>query len=161
MVSLASIPRQHVRKFSAIIWSMRHIDYSSGLIPYSDVPSKLEPYTCYDSEGRLIKVKVKFPPAHQSWEPINAEPVYHYNLGYIIANPDLVEPSTSQTPQAKQHRQDGEVLIYSKFGYIISLDAPFSYQFPTDKTEVVVKYTHDENDDNITLTSQIRRTWRS
>jgi len=134
-----------------------HIDYTSGFIPWEDVQGQtVASYTCFDNEGRLVEVMPKNPASHDSWHPIQADPAYHYNLGMILGNPDDVQPSTSQNPQALQHQQEGEVLTYIKQGYIMSLNMPSSYQFPTDSTEVTVKYTDSRNH---TLTSQIFRTW--
>ena len=134
-----------------------HIDYPNGIIPWDDLQGQdLSPYTCYDNIGQLVTITPKYPDTHSSWEGMQADPAYHYNLGYILLHPDEVGISISQNPRAIQHRQDGQVLTYGKIGYIMSLNAPASPQFPTDKTVVTVKYT---DDGNYSLTSQIFRTW--
>src|SRR5690349_7502866 len=121
-------------------------DYSDGLIPWENVQGQpLLPYSCYDQDGKLVKIPPKVPETHESWEAIQAEPAFHYNLGYIILHPDDVELSLSQNPRAIQHRQEGTVLTYGKLGYIMSLNTPASWQFPTDKTVVTIKYTDDGN----------------
>jgi hypothetical protein len=144
---------------SVTIWGMdTHIDYPNGIIPWENVQGQqLHPYSCYDVNGQLVTITPKYPSTHSSWEGIQADPAYHYNLGLIILHPDEVELSLSQNPQAVQHRQEGQVLTYSKISYIMSLNAPASPQFPTDKTSITIKYT---NDGNYSLTSQIFRTWR-
>jgi hypothetical protein len=134
-----------------------HIDYSSGYIPWEDVQGRpLMAYTCFDRDGRLVEVMPKNPDRHDSWHPVQADPAYHYNLGMILANPDGVTVSNSQNPQSLMHQQEGEVLTYHMHGYIMSLNMPSSPQFPTDTTEITVKYTDARNH---TLTSQIFRTW--
>lgn len=144
---------------SVIIWGMTlHLDYRDGIIPWEELQGQaLQPYTCYDNNGLLVTITPKYPDTHSSWEGIQADPAYHYNLGYIVLYPDDVELSLSRNPKAVQHRQEGQVLTYSKIGFIMSMNAPASPQFPTDKTTVTVKYT---DSGNYSLTSQIFRTWR-
>lgn len=140
--------------FSAIIWSMLHLDYSSGFIPWDDLQGQsLEAYTCHDQNGKLIKITPKVFERHDSWQQIQADPAYHYNLGMIVNRPDTVVASTSQHPKAIQHRQEGTVLIYGKENYIMSLNSPSSSVYQNTTTTVIVKYTDDGNH---TLTSNIK-----
>jgi len=135
-----------------------HIDYSDGLIPWETVQGEpLLPYTCHDGDGNLVQITPKYPGAHTSWEAIQSDPAYHYNLGYIVLHPEEVEVSLSQNPQAIQHRLEGEVVNLARFGFISSINAPASPQFPTDKTVVTIKYTATGN---YSLTSQVLRAWR-
>lgn len=134
---------------------MLHLDYASGYIPWENVQGQsLITYTCYDSEGRLVKVTPKKFNAHDSWRPVQGDPAYHYNLGNILQNPDNIAESTSQNPQAIAHRQEGEVLLYEKKDYIIDINSPSMSEYMNTTTTVVVKYT---DDGNYTLTSTVFR----
>lgn len=136
------------------MWAMLHLDYSSGYIPWDALQGQsLEAYTCLDKDGKLVKVTPKVMQNHSSWQQIQSDPAFHYNLGMIVGQPDAVVPSTSQHPQAVQHRQDGKVLIYSKEDYIMNLNAPSSPNYSNSVTTVVVKYT---DDGNYSLTSNIK-----
>ncbi len=140
--------------FNVIIWIMEHFDYLAGQITWENTPTEKAPYTCLDKDGNLIEVTIKRPETHDSWVNIQSEPAYHYNLGFIIANPHQVRESTSQQPSAIVHREQGKVVTYVRYGFVSSLNMPSSWQFPTDMTTVTVKYTGTKN---YTLTSQIFR----
>jgi hypothetical protein len=133
---------------NVIIWCMVHLDYSSGLIPWDDLQDQdLLPYTVYDPKGRLVEVTVKYQESHslEGWDPIMASPGYHYNLGFIVANPHNVEPNRSQSPKSLEHRKLGDVLTYARNDYIIDINAPSATSYQSTMTQVIVQYTDDEN----------------
>lgn len=132
---------------------MDHFDYSEGLVLWQDAPIEKRAYTVYDPEGRLVKVTEKKLENHDSWEPVQGDPAFHYNVGSIITNPDKIIPDNSKNPKAIAHRETGLILTYVKYNFIMSLNMPSSPQFPSDMTTVTVKYDH--SGDNFTLTHQV------
>jgi hypothetical protein len=111
----------------------------------------LAPYICLDMYGKRVRVEPKNRDHHDSWDPIQEKPAYHFNLNTILAKPDEVVPNRSNGLHSIAHRKDGIVLTYVKHNYIKSLDLPESNQYPSDQTHVIVK--HCDNGDSYVLTS--------
>lgn len=116
-------------------------------------------YACIDQFGKLVQVGPKNKSKHDSWDPIQDDPTFHYNIGTILAEPDEVYVDQSKNPQAMNHWKDGVVLNYVKRNYAQSLDTPLTrraareYQF--EETIVSVKYCN--SGENFTLTSVVHR----
>lgn len=117
---------------------------SPDLTPWESlIGQERRPYQCADFLGETVRVSPKFKENHSSWEDIQADPAYHYNLNVILSNPDAIMIDVSSGEKTKKHRETGTILTYVKYNYIQDINTPASYQYPNDRTEVVVKYNRD------------------
>lgn len=109
-------------------------------------------YEATDLDGKQITINKKIPINHQSESIFDQYAPVFYNIGWILQNYDACELDHSQTPEAKAHRKEGTVKIYTKNNFIktIGLDNLASH----DKTQVVVLYRNDKPV-NYTLTYSI------
>lgn len=111
----------------------------------------LEQYEVSDIDGKIVTINPKTIGNHQSdnhfeqWAPV------HFNIGWILQNPDNVKISTSNNPQAVENRKKGEIKIYTKQNFLSGLDLPSVSASFRDETQVVVLY-EEETDKNYTLT---------
>ncbi|MCL5019777.1 MAG: hypothetical protein M1426_04830 [Patescibacteria group bacterium] len=117
-----------------------------------DLP--LESYEVTDIDGKIVTVNTKTIGKHQSnshfeqWAPV------HFNIGWILQNPDKVTISTSNARQAIENRKRGVVKVYKKENFLIGLDLPSVSTSQRDETQVVVLY-EEETKKNFTLTYSI------
>ncbi len=116
-------------------------------------------YGCVDCFGKMVEVGPKNKQNHTSWDDVQSDPTFHYNLATILARPDEIYPDQSQNPQALNHWKDGVVLNFVKHGYVKNLDTPLTRragrEYAYESTIVSVKYCNDGS--NYTLTSVVHR----
>lgn len=100
----------------------------------------LKSYKVEDHLGREVEIQPKDPAVHESYHKWESHPTFFYNLGSILFDYDRVGPTTSKNPSALKHAETGEILVFEKDDYMVSLGVPFVATPIGDTVSVIVKY---------------------